>query len=323
VVSGVTVHRLPRLDRRPFRTITYLPVLFAWLLRNGSRHDLVHVHLANLQADVAAIATAASRVPLYVKLAAGGPRGEVGRMRRVAWATRYVGIRRARRVQAISQQIASDLLGIGIPESRILAIPNGIPLDGGLLEDRSRARAELELPDGPLVLYAGRFATYKGVPDLLEAWRRMRRTDAHLVLVGEPAIDDPLAEPPSGEGVIVRSWSRDIRRYHAACEVFVLPSHAEGMSNALLEAMVSGMAVIATRVGGAPEMIDDRHSGRLVDPGDIDGLAAAMNELLDDEGTRFALGREASATARSRYGIETVVDRIEAAYRDVLAEATR
>jgi glycosyltransferase involved in cell wall biosynthesis len=279
--------------------------------------------LANLQADAAAIVTAVTHVPLYVKLAAGGPRGEIARMRRVAWATRSVGIRRARRVQAISEQIASDLRGIGIPESRILRIPNGITLDAGSPEDRRAARAELALPDGPLVLYAGRFATYKGVPDLLEAWRRIARRDAHLVLVGEPAIDAPLDESPSGDRVIVRPWSRDVRRYHAACDVFVLPSHAEGMSNALLEAMISGMAVIATRVGAAPEMIVDGQSGRLVNAGDIDGLATAMNELLDNEGTRCALGREASATARSRYGIDTVVDRIEAAYRDILAEPAR
>ena len=77
--NGVRVIRLPLIDVRFFRTVTYLPVLFAFLLLRARRYQLIHVHLANLQADVAAAAASLSKVPLYLKLAAGGPRGEIGR----------------------------------------------------------------------------------------------------------------------------------------------------------------------------------------------------------------------------------------------------
>src|SRR5512135_194435 len=127
VIGGVRVIRLRRTNRRFLRTITYLPVLLLWLLRKVHRYQIVHVHLANWQADAAGLACRFTRVPLYVKLAAGGPRGEIGRMRRVSWITRFAGIRRARFAQATSAEIERDLRRLGVPHERILRIPNGLP----------------------------------------------------------------------------------------------------------------------------------------------------------------------------------------------------
>ncbi len=126
MVDGVRVVRLPIIPRRPFRTISYMVVLAAFLLLRIRRFEVVHVHLANLQADVAVVMGALLRRPVYVKVAAGGPLGEVGRFRRVSPITRYTGLRRATRVQAISAEIERDLLGIGVRRSRIIRNPNGI-----------------------------------------------------------------------------------------------------------------------------------------------------------------------------------------------------
>jgi glycosyltransferase involved in cell wall biosynthesis len=325
-INGVRIRRLPRIDRRPFRTATYLPVLAAWLLANVRRYDLVHVHLANLQADVAAIASRLRSVPMYVKLAAGGPRGEIGRMRPVAWLTRYRGIRSAARVQALSAEIEDDLLRIGVPGARIVRIPNGLAGDEFTPADhneRVRLRADLKLPlDRTLVLFAGRFATYKGIVDLLEAWNALERRDTTLVLVGEPALDAPVDVLPTTPDVIVRGWSPQVVDYMRCCDVFVLPSRAEGMSNALLEAMACGAAPIATRVGAAPEMIDDGQNGILIRPGDITGLKAAIQRLILDKEARLRIGSNAARTAGERYSIGRVVDRIEAVYDQILIEAT-
>jgi glycosyltransferase involved in cell wall biosynthesis len=323
-VGAVFVRRLPRINRRPLRTLTYLAVLFSWLVLNVRRYDVVHVHLANLQADIAAIVCRFFRVGLYVKLAAGGPRGEIARTRPVSWLTRYVGIRWAARTQATSNEIVGDLRRIGVQEERIVRIPNGLDFNGFEVpspEERAKLRRDLQLPaDHVLILYAGRFAGYKGVVDLLRAWEGVKPArPSTLVLVGGPAIDDPVEVPETRDTVVV-PWSDRIGAYFRASDVYAHPSHADGMPNAVLEAMSSGLAVVATRVAAVPEMISHRETGLLVRIGDIPELTSRIAELIADEELRARLGRAAATEARRTYPIATVVDRIEVAYQAMLTE---
>ncbi len=171
------------------------------------------------------------------------------------------------------------------------------------------------------MLFQGRFAAYKGVPDLLVAWPILDAPDASLLFVGELATDEPLARVPQGDRVIVHGWTDRPRHYLAAADVFVLPSLAEGMSNALLEVMASGLAVVATRVGAADQMIEDGVDGLLVDAGDAVGLAGALGRLLDDAALRQRLGDAAAQTVRERYGISVVVDQIEEQYEHLINDA--
>ena len=323
--SGVVrVRRLPRVNSRPFRTVTYLPVLFAWLLANVRRYDLVHVHLANLQADVVAVACRLFGVPFYVKLAAGGTRGEVARMRPVAWLTRRVGVRWAARAQATSSEIVADLRNVGFPEDRIVRIPNGLPKEAFTpvsAANRLELRTELGLPeDHILVLYAGRFARYKGVLDLAEAWLHLAAPQAtSLVLVGGPAIDDPVDIPYMAD-VIKIAWTDRVADYLRACDIYAHPSHADGMPNAVLEAMAAGLAVVATRVAAVPEMIVDGETGLLVDIGDVTAIRDAIARLIQDAPLRLRLGAAAATRANETYQIAAVVDAIEAAYREMLGD---
>lgn len=323
-MGPIHVRRLPRLNRRPFRTITYLPVLFAWLLANARRYDVIHVHLANLQADVAGVACRLLGVPLYVKIATGGPRGEIARMRPVSWLTRYVGIRWAARAQATSTEIVADLRSLGVPDERIVRIPNGLPQDAFTpvsAANRVELRRELGLPEGRiLVLHAGRFARYKGVLDLVQAWNHLVSSQgASLVLVGGPAIDDPVAIPEMA-GIILVPWTDRVADYFRACDIYAHPSHADGMPNAVLEAMATGLAVVATRVAAVPEMIAHGKTGVLVDIHDVTGLRAAIVRLIDDARLRRRVGAAAADHAKKTYPIAAVVDRIEVAYREMLAE---
>ncbi len=325
IVGGVRVRRLPRINRRLFRTLTYLPMLVAWMLANLRKYDLVHVHLANLQADAAAIPARLLRVPLYAKLAAGGPRGEIARTTPVAWLTRRVGIRWASRAQATSAEIVEGLRAIGVPEARIVRIPNGLADSAyrpATTKERKRLRRKLGLPEGRvLVLYAGRFANYKGVRDLAQAWAGLRRAEpATLVFVGAPAIDDPVEIPP-GTDTIVHPWTDRVVEYLQACDIYAHPSHADGMPNSLLEAMAAGLACVATRVAAVPEMIEDGRSGLLVDVGDAKALRAALTRLIDDKELRARLGKAAAKEVLQRYRIGSVVDQIEAVYLDLLGEA--
>jgi glycosyltransferase involved in cell wall biosynthesis len=325
-INGVEVRRLPMIDRRIIRNVTYLPFLAMYLILRMRRFDVTHVHVANLQVDVAAIAARLHRRPLYVKVATGGPLGEVQRFRRVARLTRYVGLRTAARVQAISDEIESDLLSIGVPRARLLRIPNGIDLtelkDAGEGDSGERARLGLS-GDAVVTLFVGRFAAYKGLDDLLAAWTRLRGSRSRrLVLVGQRN-DAPDHAVAQSDDVLIRPWTADIGPYLRAADIFVLPSHSEGMSNALLEAMACGLPAIATRVGAAETMIEHGRSGVLVEPGDPEGLAQALGRLIEDPEARRSMGLAAAASIRDRFDIRGVVDAVEAAYFDIAGSGRR
>jgi glycosyltransferase involved in cell wall biosynthesis len=179
----------------------------------------------------------------------------------------------------------------------------------------------LDLPAaGTLVLYLGRLAGYKGVGDLLEAWAGVR--GATLVVVGEPALDDPVPVPTASPTLLVRGWTADVAGYLAACDVLVQPSHAEGMSNSTLEGMAAGLSIVSTDVGAAREMLGD-DAGVIVPARNPRALAGAIGALVDDAERRASLGRRAREIVEARYGIEAVVSAIESAYAAMLQERDR
>jgi glycosyltransferase involved in cell wall biosynthesis len=323
-MGGVFVRRLPWPHRWWFmRTWIYLPMLAAFLALRVRQYDLVHVHIAALQADVVAFVAGLFRRPFYVKVAGGGRGRETRALKPVAWLTRYAGLRRAARVQAISEQIAADVRQLGVSPDRVVQIPNGVDTarwgQRGK-EGQAAARLVLGLPtDAVVVLFAGRFAREKGVLDLLDTWAGTPELqDAVLVLVGAPAPDDPIGPMPVDERVIVRDWTHDMQSYYRAADIAVLPSYAEGMSNTLLEAMACGLAVVATRVGAAARMIRNGIDGLLVDPGDRLGLGVALGRLVRDPVLRKRIGDAAALTVRDRYGIESVVAAIECSYLEIV-----
>jgi glycosyltransferase involved in cell wall biosynthesis len=318
-VDGIRVHRLPRLHRRPFRTVSYLLALSRFLILRLHDYDLVHVHLANLHADIAVAIARTLRRPSYVKLAAGGPLGEIGRLRPIAPVTRFYGIRHATLIQAISEEIASDLRELGVSDDRIRRIPNGVAVPRLTTANRAEERSRLGLPpDSLIVLFAGRMEADKGVGDLIAVWRAWSPPpDRILVLLGSPGRKDPIDLDDLPATAEHRPWSSDVGAYLAAADIFVLPSYAEGMSNALLEAMAASVPPIASRVGATTELIQHGQNGQLIDAGDRIGLRRALETLADDAALRRRLGKAARATVLKSYGIDSVVIKIEQAYRSI------
>jgi len=318
-IGGVRVIRLRRIDRRRLFRISYLVRLAVWLAWHGRRYDVVHVHLANLQADIGVLAARLHGRCSYVKLACGGRVGEIQRFAPVARLTRWYGLRHADRVQVLSAEIEREVSAIGVPAERTVEIPNGIDLaefHPVSAPERETVRAELGLPQhAVIVLFAGRLVDYKGIGDLLEAWPSVRlRETAELVVVGS----GPMEPRRALDGVTLCGWAESPLRYLQAADVFVHPSHADGMSNAVLEAMACGCALVATEHGATHDLLVDEHDALLVPVRSPTALAQALQRLVADRDLRNRLAANARQSV-ARFAIARVVDQIEAEYRALLS----
>jgi glycosyltransferase involved in cell wall biosynthesis len=196
--------------------------------------------------------------------------------------------------------------------------------------DRVAARAALDLPPDALVLGTlGRLTEQKGQRVLLHALAELATTVPNVVLLlaGAGPLRDDLEAEAARLGIAERvrflGLRRDRETLYAAMDIFVLPSHWEGLSLALVEAMGSGRAVVATAVGGNPEVVADGRTGLLVPPNDHQSLADALTHLGLDQQVRGALGEAAAADARARFSIEQHVAQLAALYRRGLEERAR
>jgi teichuronic acid biosynthesis glycosyltransferase TuaC len=203
--------------------------------------------------------------------------------RRLRWA-----LARAEAVVAVSRALALRAAELGAGRDRIHRVPNGV--DRALFFPRPRAEARELLGlsgDIRLIAYVGRLEREKGVFDLLEAFREVRRCrpDARLVLVGHgSAAAECSALASSMSSAVVLAGAEPLARtalWMAASDVVTLPSWNEGMPNAVLEALASGRRVVATAVGGIPEVVADPLLGELVPKRHPRALAAALVRALE------------------------------------------
>lgn len=228
---------------------------------------------------------------------------------------------------ANSRACAGVLRGMGVGERRIAVIHNGIPA-ARLVPHRPAAtvREELALsPDSPVLGCVTNDGAVKGVAPLLRAFARAcARGDAapgddgsRLVVVGvSPDRWRPLcAELGIAARVRLVEHSNRVADYLQVFDVFVLPSLSESMPNTLLEAICTGLPVVATRVGGVPDLV--RQNGLLVPPGDVDALAAALHEALSRPERRAAWAAGSRAMA-PEFSTDIRVNRFEALYRALL-----
>ena len=152
----------------------------------------------------------------------------------------------------------------------------------------------------PIVLFVGRITTSKGVFDLLAAWKHVLEgcPYAELWMVGSDSTNGTFARESQSQryGHSIKMTgplpSADVASLMQEAQILCLPSHGEGMPNCVMEALASGLPVVATKVGGIPDIIQTGVSGILVDKGDVRSLAAALVSLLTDSDSRTAMGKE-------------------------------
>jgi glycosyltransferase involved in cell wall biosynthesis len=167
------------------------------------------------------------------------------------------------------------------------------------------------------LIFLGWLERDKGIFELLEACRRLASTCRFtLDISGEGSASAEaralVAQYGLNEVVRFRGWLREERLHQALsdADVLVLPSWAEGLPNAMIEAMAARLAVVVSRVGAIPELITDRRSGLLVEPRNADSLAGALGEIIADGELRQTLAREAYRIAKREFEVEAAVNRL-------------
>jgi L-malate glycosyltransferase len=227
------------------------------------------------------------------------------------------------RVVCNSLAAAERLRDAGISQDKLVLIPNALPAD-------AFAEVPPALPRLRGVLRAGMIARMnspvKNHPLFLRAAARLATVFPTLefVLIGDgplrPSLERLAKQCGLGGRVRFLGDRRDIPAVLAALDVSVVPSFSESLSNAIVESMAAGVPVVATRVGGSPEVVRHGETGLLVPLDDEDALVAAIEDLLSQPELRRKCGRQAKELARARFGFDHVRDQFEQLYRDVLAE---
>ncbi len=236
----------------------------------------------------------------------------------------------ADRIVTVCGAFAQELMiSTGVPLEKISVQHNSIRREPpATTTDVEALRNRLGIANAERVVLAiGRLSREKAHIDLIEGFNRLREAQpeisCRLIIVGDGPERDRLEAAAASLGckerVIFTGQVSDVQAFYALADVFVLPSHSEGSPNVLLEAMAANIPVVATAVGGVPEMVENNESALLVPPNDPPSLAAAIARLLADKDLGQRLATNAAMLVDTRHSSEKYVRSVVEIHREVIA----
>src|SRR3954454_3999826 len=314
------------LDLLPLAPRTEMDLNAAWRLSRvikQLRPDIVHAH------DPHAVAMSALALSMSTQLA----KPPLVASRRVDFHLRGNSLSRWKYRQVdcficASRAIQKMLVADGVPEARTVVVHEGVDL--GRIDSAPVAglREELWLPHGaPIVGNVAALVPHKGQRHLIEAAQLVlpQVPDVRFVIAGEgelrPALERQIHEHRLQKHVPLSGFRPDVLSLHKAFDIFVMSSLTEGLGTSLIDAMACGKPVVATKVGGIPEVVADGETGFLVQPRDHEAMARALISLLKDEALRKRMGEAGRARARVRFSAERMVQDTLRVYQRVAMHA--
>lgn len=325
-----SLSRLWCVHRRGVHLFTSLLSYSIFLMRNGPRFDVFHVHQYGYHAALTVLFGRLFRKPVILKITNTGPEGIQRTMGRYGWVCELLSDLH-RQVDACVATTAAgrnEAERFGISPERIAIIPNGLDTDDFVPRsgsERQDIKRRLGIHDPLVVLFSGRLSKGKNVTGLVEAWQvvRAKIPKATLVLLGEgplrSSLERQIAESGLRDGFMMCGSHVDVLPWYQVADVFVLPSAHEGLSNSLLEAMSCGVPVVSTKVSGSAEIFAECDIGEMVATGSHDALADALSCLLLAEDRREACADRARRYAVENFSIGEVAQKTEHLYAAVAA----
>ena len=303
---GVPIEALP-IGRKNFRGLF---ALRRWLKRHDV--DVLNTH-SSTDSWLAALACATLGSP-----------PPIVRTRHISaaiadyWPTRWLYTKATRHIVTTGEALRRELIERNrYPAAMIVSVPTGVDTKRFSPGDRYAARKELGLDQNHR--YLGILATlrsWKGHLYLLEAFAQLNRPDWKLLIVGDgpmrDRIDNRIAELGIAKQVILAGQQRNPEIWLRAMDLFCLPSYAnEGVPQALIQAMMTGLPVISTPVGSIAELVDDGVTGISIEPRSSAAIRSAIESLIAHPEKAQAMGRAAMKLARERYALSNMLDRME------------
>jgi glycosyltransferase involved in cell wall biosynthesis len=331
---GVQVVRIDELGREisPLRDLL-ATIRLAKLIRR-ERPQILHTHTAKAGTvgRVAALLAGSRKPPIIVHTFHGHVlRGYFGPLRSLFF--RLLERRLAAGTTAliaVSPQVRDDLVALGVaPRERFVVIRLGIELDERVapeLNGRGESRRYLGIPgDRFAVGWIGRMTAVKRTDDVLIAFKRLRDggVDALLCMVGDGPdrlqLEQRAHELGVARNTVFLGYQEDVAPFYAAFDALVLPSGNEGTPVSVIEALAAELPVVATRVGGVPDVVRDGEDGFLVEAGATDDLADRLAQLAGDPALRARMGKQGRERVLPRYAVERLVEDIDELYRSLLS----
>ena len=330
---GVQVESLDELSREVSLFHDARATLRLARLIRSERPAILHTHTAKAGAvgRVAALLSGDARPPVIVHTFHGHVlRGYFNPVTTLFFRTLERWLARiSTTLIAVSPEVRDDLVRLGVaPASKFEVIRLGVELEERVTRERpTRAETRRLLGVGEnafVVGWVGRMTAVKRTEDVVRTLHRLveREVDAYMCFVGDGP-DRGEAERVAHELGVARrclflGYQDDVARFYEAVDAVVLPSANEGTPVTVIEALAARRPAVATRVGGLPDVVDEGVDGFLVDVGDVDGLAERLAELATDSERRARMGDEGRRRVVERYGVERLVDDIDALYRRLL-----
>jgi glycosyltransferase involved in cell wall biosynthesis len=330
---GVKVERLPglRRDISPIRDVVAV-VRLAQLIRR-ERPTILHTHTAKAGAvgRMAALVAGGARPPIVVHTFHGHVlRGYFGPVRTLGFRLleRWLA-RGTTALVAVSPEVRDDLVRLGVaPREKFTVVRLGIELEERLggRDGRDETRRVLGIaPDRFTVGWIGRMTGVKRTGDVLLAFKELRERgiDACLCMVGDGPEREQVEQRAHELGImrdtLFLGYQENVAPFYAAFDAMILPSGNEGTPVSAIESLAAGRPVVATRVGGVPDVVRDGEDGFLVELGDVGELAGALARLAQDPELRGRMGEAGKSRVLPRYAVRRLVDDIDRLYRSLLA----
>ena len=322
ILQGVTVCRAIRtLPWGKLFGISYFLSCLYCMIKQRHTYDILHCYiLQGFHSTAAVIMKYLFGKKVIIRVSATGPLSDFLLLQQgLLGGLMLRFIRKADRIITLCSQSTKEALAAGFNHEQIISIPNGvdtsvfIPLENPQASSRS-------------ILFIGRLDHMKGVDVLLKSIGELNALGlkAACTIVGDGPLKEHLQKTAQKLGVarqiVFVGACADPVDYLMKASVFVLPSRSEGMPNVILEAMGCGLPIIATSVGGIPDIIKDGDNGLLIPPDDVPALSRTLATLLTDHDLAGRLGKQARMDAEEHFSIDKVADEYLSLYQTLTTQ---
>lgn len=330
MMDGVSVLRLAVLGSGILDSFAFMVKSFFYLLKHAPEYDVVHVHLASSPAVAAVLAGRLTGKRTVIKLGGGKGVDEISlSMNTLPGRLKLKFFQWAGPELLVMNGEVYDWLkgGAAFSGLKLARFKNGV--DTGRYspfsyQEKISAKAALGFDNSTIFLFVGRLSPEKRVKEFVEVWaeffaEEMLKPKMRLVIVGKgperESIEQAVRDLGVSETVALAGAKDDLRLYYGAADVFVLPSISEGLSNSMLEAMASGMAIMAGNVGGARDAVEEGINGFLFDPVNRQAIKACLKKLMSDKTMPLRMGERSREIAVKKYSMARVLDELIEVYK--------